>query len=112
MDSRFLDELQQIFGKSRHSLTLPRVFIGGEYIGGADEIRRLHENGELKKLIIGRFPVVGPGVCDDCGGHRFVLCEECNGSRKVYFEKSGFRICTECNENGLIRCSSCSSLAL
>ncbi|KAL6326381.1 hypothetical protein AAG906_008243 [Vitis piasezkii] len=104
MDAGFLDELKGILGRKK--LSLPRVFIGGRYVGGAEEIRQLHETGELKKLL-GGFPVAA-GVCDECGGYRFMLCENCDGSRKVYSEKTGFRICTACNENGLIRCPSCS----
>ncbi|EXB37968.1 Uncharacterized protein L484_011693 [Morus notabilis] len=105
MDSSFLAELQQILG--RRKLTLPRVFIGGRYVGGAEEVRQLHEAGELKKFVEG-LPAAEPGVCDSCGGYSFVLCNECNGSHKLYSEKAGFKCCTACNENGLIRCPCCS----
>ncbi|KAK8601425.1 hypothetical protein V6N13_058864 [Hibiscus sabdariffa] len=104
MDSRFLNELKGILGKSQ--LTLPRVFIGGRYLGGAEEVKQLHETGELKKLMEG-LSTAAPGLCGVCGGFRFVLCDECNGSRKLYTEKSGFKTCTDCNENGLVRCPSC-----
>ncbi|XP_077245683.1 glutaredoxin family protein [Tasmannia lanceolata] len=104
MDAGFLQELQGILGIKK--LTLPRVFIGGRYFGGADEIRQLNETGELKKIVDG-LPLVGPGVCQGCGGLRFVLCDTCHGSHKCYFEKGGFRVCTVCNENGLIRCPDC-----
>ncbi|KAK3206588.1 hypothetical protein Dsin_020634 [Dipteronia sinensis] len=111
MDSAFLNELQGIFGGGgggQSKLTLPRVFIGGRYIGGAEEVRQLHEAGELKKFVES-LPVAGPGVCDVCGGYSFVLCHECDGSHKLYAEKAGgFKSCTACNENGLIRCPSCS----
>ncbi|XP_042510688.1 uncharacterized protein At5g39865-like [Macadamia integrifolia] len=108
MDAGFLEELQAILG-SKELITLPRVFIGGRYIGGAEEIRQLNETGELKRFVEG-FPAAEVGVCEECGGYRFVLCEECNGSRKCYMEKGGgFRSCSACNENGLIRCPSCSS---
>ncbi|XP_010257069.1 PREDICTED: uncharacterized protein At5g39865-like [Nelumbo nucifera] len=107
MDSRFLEELQQILGCRK--LTLPRVFIGGRYFGGADEIRELHEAGELKKYLEG-FPMAKPGVCEECNGYRFVLCDQCHGSRKFYTDDGGFVSCLACNENGLIRCSTCSSL--
>ncbi|KAF8397229.1 hypothetical protein HHK36_016139 [Tetracentron sinense] len=109
MDAGFLEELQGILGRKK--LTLPRVFIGGRYVGGADEIRQLYENGELKKFVEG-FPAAESVACDGCGGYRFVLCDQCNGSHKCYWEKGGFRSCSACNENGLIRCSSCYSVAL
>ncbi|KAM5583148.1 uncharacterized protein ABKV19_003186 [Rosa sericea] len=105
MDHAFITELQQILGQRK--LTLPRVFIGGRYIGGAEEVKQLHEAGELKKFVEG-LPVQEPGACDACGGYRFLLCDVCNGSHKLYSEKGGFKSCTSCNENGLIRCSSCS----
>ncbi|PQP97732.1 uncharacterized protein Pyn_10728 [Prunus yedoensis var. nudiflora] len=107
MDAKFLDELQEITGNK--TLTLPMVFIGGLFIGGAEEVKQLHENGELKRLIQG-LPVVDPRACDFCGGLRFVLCKKCNGSHKVYSDKGGFRPCTVCNVNGLIMCPSCSPL--
>ncbi|KAK8575559.1 hypothetical protein V6N13_033199 [Hibiscus sabdariffa] len=109
LDPDAAEELRGIFGRSeRKRFALPLVFIGGKYIGGAEEIKRLHDCGELKNLI-GRLPVaVGSSSCDVCGGLRFVLCCQCNGSHKIYFEKSGFRSCNECNVNGLVRCPSCS----
>ncbi|GAB2299329.1 hypothetical protein Dimus_033405 [Dionaea muscipula] len=109
MDSAFLDELHQITGCKRKSLSLPRVFIDGKYVGGAEEIRRLHETGDLRRLIEG-LAVAEPGICGVCGGHRFVLCECCDGSHKVFTDKSGFKMCTECNLNGLIRCPACTSV--
>ncbi|XP_043723565.1 uncharacterized protein At5g39865-like [Telopea speciosissima] len=106
MDAGLLEELKAILGSKE--LTLPRVFIGGRYVGGAEEIRQLHETGELKRFVEG-FPAAEPGVCDECGGHRFVLCEKCNGSHKCYMGKGVFKICPTCNVNGLIRCPSCYS---
>ncbi|XP_038891625.1 uncharacterized protein At5g39865-like [Benincasa hispida] len=113
MDSRFVDELQDAIG--RNNLSLPRVFIGGRYIGGVEEIKVMNENGELKRLIE-RLPEAAaaatPWCCEVCGGIRFVVCEECDGSHKIYIEKTGFRGCNACNINGLIRCPSCSSTKL
>ncbi|KAJ8443935.1 hypothetical protein Cgig2_032759 [Carnegiea gigantea] len=88
MDGGFLDELQRIIGKreTKKDLSLPRVYVNGVYVGGADEIRRLHENGDLKRLIEG-LPAADGSVCGDCGGFRFVVCEECDGSHRVYREK-------------------------
>ncbi|KAL8253138.1 hypothetical protein R6Q59_036831 [Mikania micrantha] len=108
MDSRFLDELHNIMknagdaGSEKAKLTLPRVFIGGRYVGGAEEVKHLHESGELKKFVQG-LPAVTSGKCEVCGDFRFILCDECRGSHKWYAEKCGFRSCTLCNENGLIR---------
>ncbi|XP_057472636.1 uncharacterized protein At5g39865-like isoform X2 [Actinidia eriantha] len=107
MDTRFMEELQGILANHKMTkLTLPRVFIGGRYVGGAEEIRHLHEAGELKKFVEG-LPAAESGVCEMCGGYRFILCDECSGSHKCYSEKGGFRTCTACNENGLIWCPSC-----
>nr|VDC87494.1 unnamed protein product [Brassica oleracea] len=111
MDASFATELERIFGSGEKDLPktpkLPRVFIGGRYVGGAEEVKQLHEIGELKKLVQ-ELPRVEPSVCEICGGHRFVPCNVCHGSHKVHTEKLGFRTCSACNENGLVRCSSCS----
>lgn len=108
MDADFLDELQEITGSK--DLSLPRVFIGGRYIGGAEEVKQLNESGELS-MLIGRLTFVDPTpVCDLCGGLRFVVCEQCCGSHKIY-SRRGFVRCMACNLNGLIRCSSCCPLS-
>ncbi|CAK7325906.1 unnamed protein product [Dovyalis caffra] len=104
MDGMYLDELQEIVGSKK--VTLPIVFIGGKYIGGVKEITELHESGDLKKLI-GGLPLANTNACDSCGGLRFVLCGRCSGSHKIYTVKHGFKDCTGCNANGLIRCPSC-----
>lgn len=89
MDSSFLTELNRIMGRTGQTgLSLPRVFIAGRYIGGGEEIRSMHEIGELKKMLED-LPVVDPIECHVCAGHRFVLCNVCNGSRKVYNDKAG-----------------------
>ncbi|XP_050208717.1 uncharacterized protein At5g39865-like [Mercurialis annua] len=111
MDSKYLDELQVITGSKK--VNLPLVFIGGKFIGGVDEVRELNENGDLKKMISGSLSLINDNNsntnnnCDLCGGLRFILCEQCNGSHKIYMEKYGFRSCTSCNVNGLIRCPLC-----
>lgn len=106
MDRSYRTELQDALkGKA---LSLPQVFIKGKYIGGAEEVKQLNEEGELAKLLEG-FPLIDLGfVCESCGDARFVPCPNCNGSRKVYEEEEGkLRRCNDCNENGLVRCSGC-----
>ncbi|KAH1211836.1 Uncharacterized protein GmHk_14G040185 [Glycine max] len=105
IDDRFRDELHAVLG-CRGNLALPRVFVGGVYVGGADDVRQLHESGELHRLIE-RLPRSNLNACDSCGGFRFVVCDECNGSHKVFAEKNGFLCCSSCNANGLIRCPAC-----
>ena len=108
MDAGYLDEIP-----ASKKVRLPAVFLGGNYVGGAEEIKEMNESGELSKLI-GGLPFVGNNikikfnsVCDVCGGLRYVLCAQCNGSHKIYSEKHGFTTCTSCNVNGLIKCGLC-----
>ncbi|XP_058107003.1 uncharacterized protein At3g28850 [Magnolia sinica] len=106
MDSAYRRELQNAIGQK--TVSLPQVFVRGKHIGGAEEIKQLHEAGELARILDG-FPMQDPGVvCDACGGARFVPCVNCSGSRKLFVEDEGqLRRCPECNENGLVRCPHC-----
>lgn len=106
MDSSYRSELKNALnGKPAR---LPQVFIKGRNIGGADEIKQLHEDGDLANLLKG-FPVIDTAfVCENCGDARFVMCLNCNGSRKVFEENEELSsMCPVCNENGLVRCPSC-----
>lgn len=114
MDPGFMSELRERLGMkmtsfSGEKVTLPAVFIGRRYVGCADEVLRLNEIGELKKMVEG-LPPPASGTCGTCGGYRFILCGECSGSHKIFSQKLGglLRSCTACNENGLIRCPTCS----
>lgn len=126
MDSGFKQELKELLGEGFNGGGLPRVFIGETYIGDAEEIRRLHEDGELEKVLEQCEKVEeggggdgggsgGGGCCEACGDVRFVPCETCSGSCKIYCEEGeeeeeeegGFQRCPDCNENGLIRCPIC-----
>ncbi|KAI4385603.1 hypothetical protein MLD38_003609 [Melastoma candidum] len=111
MDLEYKKELQAVLGE--RNVSLPQVFIGGAYVGGADAVKQLHDTGELAKLL-DRFPRRAPGfVCNGCGDMRFVPCPNCSGSRKIFDEddEGGVvpRRCSECNENGLVRCPGCCS---
>ncbi|KAK1410160.1 hypothetical protein QVD17_36695 [Tagetes erecta] len=128
MHSGFKEELKELLGGFIGGL--PKVFIGKKCIGGAMEIRRLHEDGELEKALDGCEMADGGdfgggrvGGCQACGDIRFVPCETCSGSCKIYYEDEcneseeddgekeetdyGFQRCPDCNENGLVRCPIC-----
>ncbi|PIA27905.1 hypothetical protein AQUCO_07400026v1 [Aquilegia coerulea] len=121
----FREELRQLLGTEGIIGKLPRVFVKGRYIGGAEELRRMHEDGELEKVIEGCEMVEEGGgrVCETCGDARFVLCDMCSGSCKIFIEGKddgegkeeneenawGFQRCPYCNENGIVRCPSCCS---
>ncbi|XP_042483683.1 uncharacterized protein At5g39865-like [Macadamia integrifolia] len=78
MDAGLLEELNAILGSKE--LMLPRVFISGRYVGRAEEIQRLHETEELNRFVEG-FLALETGVCNECGGHRLLLCDQCNGRK-------------------------------
>ncbi|KAK3446587.1 hypothetical protein EUGRSUZ_A02264 [Eucalyptus grandis] len=106
MDSSYRKELQSKLKDK--AATLPQVFIRGNHIGGAEEIRQLNENGELAKVLEGLDASDIGFVCRRCGEARFVPCPSCSGSRKVFDKDDDrFRRCMDCNENGLIHCPSC-----
>ncbi|KAI3691337.1 hypothetical protein L2E82_49672 [Cichorium intybus] len=103
MHSEFRDELLQILGKS---VAVPQLFIKGRYIGGAEEVFRLHENGKFRPLLAG-IPNISEGPCKRCAGARSVVCGKCNGSNILKSAEGGRTKCTECNKNGLIKCPIC-----
>ncbi|ESQ38480.1 hypothetical protein EUTSA_v10028781mg [Eutrema salsugineum] len=119
MDRGFREELASLMAKrvkkDEEAALPPRVFVKGRYIGGAEEVLRLVEEGLFGELIRGlprkKTHGDGDGACDGCGGLFFLPCFRCNGSCKVV---KGWRSeavvvrCTECNENGLVPCPICS----
>ncbi|KAL5739035.1 hypothetical protein ACOSQ2_028215 [Xanthoceras sorbifolium] len=129
MHSGFKEELRELLGDGFNKGGLPKVFVGKNYIGGAEDIRRMHEEGQLEK-VVEKCEMVDDGYgggggggnggpCEACGDMRFVPCETCSGSCKIYYEAEeeeeyegddnefGFQRCPDCNENGLIRCPIC-----
>ncbi|CAK7325176.1 unnamed protein product [Dovyalis caffra] len=105
MHMEFKEELWRVLdGKVKP----PRLFIKGRYIGGAEEVLSLHEQGRFRVLFEG-IPIdrfIG-SPCEGCAGFRFVLCFHCNGSHKVVAENGLSCTCQDCNENGLIICPLC-----
>lgn len=108
MHLEYRQELWRIMGRK---VVPPRLFIRGRFIGGADEVVGLHERGMLKKLLQG-IPLIPSNCnpCNGCAGVRFVLCLKCNGSRKIITQGNDEPTirCSECNENGLVKCPICS----
>lgn len=45
------DDYQEVLTELTHADTVPRVFIGGECIGGGDDTERLEKQGELEKKL-------------------------------------------------------------
>ncbi|KAL4323889.1 hypothetical protein GQ457_11G006900 [Hibiscus cannabinus] len=105
MHTEYKEELWRILGGK---VLPPRLFIKGRYIGGADEVLTLHEQGKLKVLFNGIPVDTCNGACEGCGGVRFVLCFVCNGSHKIIADDGlSSSKCAQCNENGLIICPLC-----
>ncbi|KAF8396351.1 hypothetical protein HHK36_017968 [Tetracentron sinense] len=103
----FREELWRILGGR---VVPPVLFIKGRYIGRADEVVTLHEQGKLRPLLQGVPLDPSNARCQGCGGIRFVVCFKCRGSCKVFPEEGndGLSIrCSQCNENGLILCPIC-----
>ena len=107
MDAAYLAELRVLMRRERPPL--PQLFVGGRLVGDAEEVRLLHESGELRRVLAGAAQAA-PTPCASCGGSRFVPCGACCGSHRRFSEKTGgFRVCASCNENGHVRCAACSS---
>lgn len=122
MHSGFKEELRDLLGYGFKG-GLPKVFVGEKYIGGVQEIKRMHEDGQLEKVFEGCERSDDDsgnlnGVCEACGDIRFIPCETCSGSCKIYYEyeeddeespedECGFQRCPDCNENGVVRCPIC-----
>ncbi|XP_058773212.1 uncharacterized protein At5g39865-like [Vicia villosa] len=118
MHLEFKEELKELLGEEYGKGGLPKVFIGRKYIGGVEEIQKLHDDKKLEKLLdccekIDEIKGCDNGGCEVCGDIKFVPCETCYGSCKIYYEDDcevgefGFQRCSYCNENGLVRCSMC-----
>lgn len=106
----FREELWKILGGR---VIPPRLFVKGRYIGGADEVVGLHEQGKLKKLLEGIPIHLSNSTCTGCANMRFLVCFNCNGSRRVFKDGESnnddlYIRCLDCNENGLVKCPICS----
>lgn len=107
LHAEFLSELRELLGEE--GVGVPRVFVKGRYIGGADDLGNLNDSGRLGRIL--RFARVETGMgwraCEGCGGARFIPCLDCGGSCKVIGDSGVKERCGICNENGLVRCPAC-----
>ncbi|KAF5729794.1 hypothetical protein HS088_TW20G00158 [Tripterygium wilfordii] len=117
MDKGFREELRMLMeGKEREAMVPPRVFVRGKYIGGAQEVVRVVEEGLMSEVLEGVPRKLGRSVCEGCGDARFLPCFSCSGScKQVMVVKEGQMQgrsvvvrCSDCNENGLVLCPICS----
>ncbi|MCO5577160.1 hypothetical protein L7F22_030984 [Adiantum nelumboides] len=109
MHLKFREELAELLGEQGSSV--PRLFIKGRYIGDAEEVKQLHEDGLLVSLIedLPQFRKFRKS-CDGCADVRFIPCLTCSGSCRLLDDELDEKVkCYECNENGLIMCPICSS---
>lgn len=112
MHLEFREELWEVLGGR---VIPPRLFIKGRYIGGADKVVGLHEQGTLRKLLEGIPLDLANSPCSCCANTRFLVCPSCNGSCKVLKYDNNdnadddvlYIRCPDCNENGLAKCPIC-----
>ncbi|CAL1274541.1 unnamed protein product [Larinioides sclopetarius] len=80
---------------------------------GAEVIEQLNEIGHLRELVRPYKKLSVGGICQQCGGYRYLLCPVCGGSKKSVTHRHHFSEdlvalrCVTCDESGLIRCQQC-----
>lgn len=93
-------------------VTVPHVFLEGQYLGDAEQIERLNECGELRRLLQPYRRAASASTCDTCGGFRLLPCTVCNGSKKSV-HRNDWTLefvalkCSSCDESGLVKCQDC-----
>ncbi|XP_064103763.1 uncharacterized protein LOC135213652 [Macrobrachium nipponense] len=93
-------------------ITVPHVFLEGQYLGDAEVIERLNECGELRRLLQPYRKASSNSFCNSCGGFRLLPCSACNGSKKSV-HRNDFTLefvalkCSSCDESGLVKCLEC-----
>ncbi|XP_011694073.1 PREDICTED: glutaredoxin domain-containing cysteine-rich protein CG31559-like [Wasmannia auropunctata] len=93
-------------------VTLPQLFVDGQYIGGVDTVERLNESGELRRILEPYQCKDACAVCPFCGGFQRLLCPICHGSKRSV-HRNEFTVefvalkCAKCDVFGMIRCPHC-----
>ncbi|XP_063413297.1 glutaredoxin domain-containing cysteine-rich protein CG31559-like isoform X2 [Mytilus trossulus] len=110
MNSENQKELMERLGSNE--ISLPQVFADGNLLGSEDELEKLNEIGELKKILEHFEKINVRSHCEKCGGYRYIPCIHCHGSKKSlkrnFFTEEFYSLrCMQCDENGLQRCDMC-----
>ncbi|GFS45980.1 glutaredoxin domain-containing cysteine-rich protein CG12206 [Trichonephila inaurata madagascariensis] len=111
MNRGFQQEVRERLGLTR--VIVPQVFVEGRHLGGAEVVEQLNEIGHLRELVRPYKKQSVGGVCQQCGGYRYLLCPVCGGSKKSVTHRHHFSEdlvalrCVTCDESGLIRCQQC-----
>ncbi|GBL72681.1 Glutaredoxin domain-containing cysteine-rich protein CG12206 [Araneus ventricosus] len=111
MNKGFQQEVRERLGLTR--VIVPQVFVEGRHLGGAEVIEQLNEIGHLRELVRPYKKQSVGGICQQCGGYRYLLCPVCGGSKKSVTHRHHFSEdlvalrCVTCDESGLIRCQQC-----
>ena len=48
------DEIRQGIKQFSNWPTIPQLYVGGEFVGGADIMREMYQSGELQKILAGQ----------------------------------------------------------
>lgn len=106
LHAQFLKQLKDLLTEEP-VVALPRVFVKGRYVGGAQDLLQLNESGRLSRILYATRVERGIGrlACHGCGGARFIPCFHCRGSCRLTHTR-----CPHCNENGLLHCPACLSI--
>eukprot|EP00042_Codosiga_hollandica_P030956 m.183800 g.183800 ORF g.183800 m.183800 type:complete len:356 (+) comp53507_c1_seq1:130-1197(+) len=115
MDARFNKEL---IARLSERARVPQVFLNGKYVGDYELVYEMNEGGVFQQILqhLPKLAQFQESECADCGGRGFYTCTWCGGSKKSISNRFGRSIislkCTACNENGLMRCSTCSTASV
>ncbi|KAL3677612.1 hypothetical protein R1sor_027560 [Riccia sorocarpa] len=83
--AEFREELKELQGGKM--VPVPRLYIKGHYIGGAEEVTLLHEEGTLGKLLEGLPHQISWEQCEGCGGETYSVYNTIVSQRVIRLEE-------------------------
>ncbi|CAL4067169.1 unnamed protein product, partial [Meganyctiphanes norvegica] len=105
-------QIQLMDRTHKRHVTVPHVFLEGQYLGDAEQIEMMNESGELRRLLAQYRTESVTSTCNTCGGFRLLPCSVCRGSKKSV-HRNDFTLefvalkCSSCDESGLVKCEDC-----